>query len=235
MRYFHLDPRTVCSALLRLSSALLLTACVAPIPIKDQAPKVSYSASEKVAVVVIDARPVVKEEGKPPTLIGHAHSVFGIPVDMQLYPWIALKEEKTFTLAQWVERRVADGLQAGGTNVVLVETGAHVDADSGKRAAQGLGAERILLIELDNWFVDINLNWVGSFDFDWAYTVEISDRAAARIVMFKDSGKDVVELHGSDSPRNQITAASRMRLEKLMERPEVRSALSSSTKAAAAN
>jgi hypothetical protein len=206
--------------------ATLLAACVAPIPIKDQSPKVSYSMSEKVAVAVIDSRPILKEEKKPATYIGRVHGVFGIPTDMHVYPWVALKEEKNFTLAQELEQRTADALQAIGANVVRVDAGAHVDAASAKRAAQGLDADCILLITLDEWSVNVNLNWVGSFDFDWGYTVEVSDRAGAQIAMFKDSGQDVVKEHASDSPRNMITVAYRARLEKLLERPEVRSALS---------
>jgi len=217
-----------------VSLILPLTACVAPIPIKDQAPKVAYSASEKIALVVIDARPVLKEDKKPPTYIGVAHTVFGIPRDMQLYPWVALKEEKDLTLAQGLEQRIADALQGIGASVVRVDAGAHVDAVSAKRAAQGLDADRIMLITLDEWSVNINLNWVGSFDFDWGYRVEIFDKAGAQITSFKDSGQDVIKEHASDSPRNMITAAWRARLEQLFERPEIRQALSLPAKVARA-
>jgi hypothetical protein len=216
-------------AALRLAAvglATVVAACVASIPIKDQAPKVSYPVSEKVAFAVIDSRPILKEEKKPPTYIGRAHGVFGIPTDMAIYPWVALKEEKNLTLAQELEQRMAEALQATGANVVRLEAGAHADSASARRAAQGLDADRILLITLDEWSVNINLNWVGSFDFDWGYTVEISDRAGAQLASFRDSGQDVVKEQASDSPRNMITAAWRTRLEKLLERPEVRSGLS---------
>jgi hypothetical protein len=229
MYRFRLFSRSASVAVLRLSAmglAVLVTACVTPIPIKDQAPKVSYAANEKVAVAVVDSRPSVKAEKKAATYIGRAHGLFGIPTDMQVYPWVSLKEEKDFTLAQELEQRVADALQGIGANVVRVETGAHVDAASAKRAALGLGADRILLITLDEWSVDVNLNWAGSFDFDWGYTVEVFDTAGAQITTFKDSGQDVVKEHASDSPRNMITVAYRARLEKLLERPELRSALS---------
>ena len=232
---FRLNSQLASAATLRLSAvglALSLAACVAPIPIKDQAPKVSYSVSEKVALAVIDSRPILKADKKPATFIGRAHSVFGIPTDMHIYPWVALKEEKNFTLAQELEQRIAEALQATGANVVRVEAGARVDAASAKRAAQGLDVDRILLITVDEWFVDVNLNWVGSFDFDWGYTVEICDRAGTQMAMFKDSGQDVVKEKGSDSPRNMITAAYRARLEKLMDRPEVRSGLLISAKVA---
>jgi hypothetical protein len=225
--YFN-SLRPVITAL-RLSvvgAAAVLAACVAPIPIKDQAPKVSYATHERVAVAVVDARPILKTEKKPATYIGVARPLFGIPTDMQIYPWVALKEEKSLTLAQELEQRIAEALQSTGANVVRIDAAAHVDADSAKRSVQSLGADRVLLISLDAWAVDINLSWVGSFDLDWGYTVEISDSAGAPIATFKDSGTDVVKEQGSDSPRNMVTAAFRARLEKLLDRPEVRTGLS---------
>src|SRR5580658_6781007 len=88
-----------------LSVALFLSACVAPISIRDQAPKVPYGASNKIAVVVIDARSVLKEDKKSPTYIGRVHGLFGIPQNMNVYPWVALKDEKQLTLAQELEQR----------------------------------------------------------------------------------------------------------------------------------
>jgi hypothetical protein len=223
-------------AALRLSAlglAAMLAACVAPIPIKDAAPKMSYATSDKVAVAVVDSRPILKTEKKPATYIGVARAVFGIPTDMQVYPWVALKEEKSLTLAQELEQRIADALQSTGANVVRLDAGAHADMESARRAMQGLGADRVMLISLDEWAVDVNLSWVGSFDFDWGYTVTIFDNTGAQIATFKDSGKDVVKEQGSDSPHNMITAAFRARLEKLLDRAEVRSGLSLPAKVAA--
>ena len=222
-------------AVLRLSAlglAAMLTACVAPIPIKDSAPKMSYAMSDKVAVAVIDSRPILKTEKKPATYIGVARAMFGIPTDIQVYPMVALKEEKNLTLAQELEQRIADALQSTGANVIRLDAGAHLDMESAKRAMQGLGADRVLLVSLDEWVVDINLSWVGSFDFDWGYTVAIFDNTGAQIGTFKDSGKDVVKESGSDSAHNMITAAFRARLEKLLDRAEVRSGLSLPAKVA---
>ena len=228
MLYFRLNSRSASAAarlLLAVGLAISLAACVAPIPIKDQAPKVSYPVTKKVAVVVIDSRTDLTVDKKPPTFIGHAHALFGIPTDMQIYPWVALKEEKNFTLAQELEQRIVDALQADGATIVPVDRAAHADAASVKRVALGLDADRVLLISIDKWWIDINLSWVGSFELDWGYTVAISDKTGAVIATFADSGKDVVEEKGSDSPRNMITEAFRARLEKLMERSEVRAAL----------
>jgi len=232
MRCFTRSPRIVSVCALRLTAvalALSLAACVAAIPIKDQAPKVSYVLNEKIALALIDMRPELKVDKKPPTYLGHAHVSFGIPVDMQVYPTVALKDEKNFTLAQELEQRIAEGLQASGATVLRIPAEAHVDMAAAQLAAQGLGADRLMLISLDAWYVDINMNWVGSFDFDWGYTVKICDGAGAQISTIKDSGQDVVKEKASDSPRNMITAAYRAREEKLLERADVRAALSVST------
>ena len=215
--------------LLALGLAIPLAACVAPIPIKDQAPKVAYSVNRKVAVAVIDSRPDLTVDKKPPTFIGHAHTLFGIPADMQVYPWVALKEEKDFTLAQELEQRIVDALQANGATVVHVKSGANADPASAKRAVLDLDADRVLLITLNKWWVDVNLNWVGSFELDWGYTVAVSDKSGTVMSTFTDSGQDIVKEHASDSPRNMITEAFRARLEKLMDRSEVRTSLLNQT------
>jgi hypothetical protein len=205
----------------------LLAACVAPIPIKDQAPKVSYSVNASIALAVIDSRSILKTEQKPPTFIGRAHGVFGIPTDMRVYPWVALKGEKKFTLAQEIEQRITDALQATGANVVRVDAGARVDAASARHSAQESNVDRIIVITLEEWFVSINLNWVTAFNFDWGYTVGVYDRAGTELAAFKDSGRDVVDEKASDSHRNMITVAYRARLQKLIERAEIRSTLGS--------
>jgi hypothetical protein len=209
---------------------LSMAACVAPIAIKDQAPKLSYAVNEKVGLALVDDRRELTVDKKPPTFIGRIHVMFGIPMDMQVYPWVALKVERGFTLAQELEQRIADGLQSRGATVVRIPAGVHVDAASAKFAAQDSGANRLLLISLDEWYIDMNANWVGSFEFDWGYTVDICDGAGVEIATFKDSGQEDIKEKASDSARNMITVAYRTRIEKLLARPEIRAALSESTK-----
>jgi len=233
MRWFSHSSRIVSAAApyraaATIALSLSLVACVAPIPIKDQAPHLSYVVSKKVALALLDVRPDLTVDKKPPTFIGHAHVTFGIPMDIQVYPMVALKDEKTFTLAQELEQRIAEGLQASGATVLRLPAGAHLDAASAKLASQSLGADRLILISLDAWYIDINMNWVGSFDLDWGYTVEICSGAGLPIATFKESGQDVTKEKATDSPRNMITAAFRARIEKLLERPEVRAALADS-------
>jgi hypothetical protein len=215
-----------------LGAALILSmaACVASIPIKDQAPKLTYSVNEKVVVALVDVRRELTVDKKPPTYIGVVHGMFGIPSDMHIYPWVALRDERGFTLAQELEQRIADGLQNTGATVVRIPAGEHVDAATAMLAAQGVGANRLLLISLDAWNVDMNINWVGSFDFDWGYTVAICDGAGVEISRFKDSGQEDIKEKASDSARNMITVAYRDRIEKLLGRPEIRAALSESAK-----
>ena len=100
-------PRVLATAI-----TLSMAACVAAIPIKDQAPKLSYIVNERVVLALVDVRRELTVDKKPPTYIGIMHIMFGIPMDMQIYPWVALKDEKGFTLAQELEQRISDGLQS---------------------------------------------------------------------------------------------------------------------------
>jgi hypothetical protein len=144
---------------------------------------------------------------------------------MQVYPWVALENEKKFTLAQELEQRIAEALQNSGASVLRLDASGHTDNEAARHAAQALGADRLLLIDLDAWYVDINTNWVGTFETEWGYTVEVDDQQGVKVSGFKDAGQDSVKLNGSDSARNQITVEFRTRLEKLLDRPEISSAL----------
>ncbi len=77
--------RSALPAAVTLLTATLLGGCVTPIPLEKEAPDLSYKAATAVVVSVLDERDVLAQ-GKPPTFIGRAHSLFGIPTDMQVYP-----------------------------------------------------------------------------------------------------------------------------------------------------
>jgi len=84
-----------CMSVVPLATILVsgLAGCVANTPLAQQSPDVGYSVKRNVVVAVFDQRPELAE-GKPVTYIGRAHSVFGIPADIQVYPWIAADKAK---------------------------------------------------------------------------------------------------------------------------------------------
>jgi hypothetical protein len=203
----------------------MLAGCVTPIPLAQEAPDLSYKSTAAMVVSVVDKRDILAE-GKPPTFIGVAHGAFGIPSDMQAYPWfVSDKARKEQTLAQALEERVVVGLNDEGWQL----TGAALTKPPTKDEAVSLlaarSAQRLLVLSLTQWYVSINLNWVTAFNFDWGYEVEVLDAQGAAIASIKDSGRDVVDMKADDSPQNQIKMAYRDRLIKILERPEVRTAL----------
>jgi hypothetical protein len=212
-------------AIILLAAASMLAGCVTPIPLAKEAPDVSYKSTVPTVVSVTDQRDLLAE-GKPPTFIGVAHAIFGIPADIQTYPGLVSdKEKKDQTLAQALQERIVVGLNDEGwqlSGTALAKPPTREEAVS-ILAAQS--AQRLLVLSLTQWYVSINLNWVNAFNFDWGYQLEVFDTQGAVVASIADSGRDVVDEKASESPQNMIKMAFRDRLIKILERPEVRTAL----------
>ena len=208
-----------------LAGGMLLAGCVTPIPMAQEAPDLNYKVARPVVVAVVDERDVLAA-GKPPTFIGLAHGAFGIPSDMETYPWfVSDKAKKGQTLAQALEERIVTGLNDEGWQL----TGAGLTKPPTKDETVSLlaarSAQRLLVLSLTKWYVSINLNWVTAFNFDWGYRLDVYDQQGNAVANFVDSGRDVVDMKADDSAQNQIKMAYRDRLIKILERPEVRMAL----------
>ena len=212
-------------ASLALAASLLLGGCVTPIPLAQEAPDLSYKSARPLVVAVTDERKYLAE-GKPPTFIGRAHGVFGIPSDMLVYPWfVSDKAKKDQTLAQAIEDRVVVGLGDEGWSLSGAALTAPPTAEQAAALLEQRKAQRLLSLALTDWFVSVNLNWVGAFNFDWGYRVEVFDDKGGVVTTFADSGRDVVDMKADESPQNMIKMAFRERLIKILERPELSSAL----------
>ncbi len=203
----------------------LLGGCVTPIPIEQEAPDLSYRVTTPIVVTVVDQRATLAE-GKPATFIGRAHGAFGIPVDMQVYPWFVSDKAKSGqTLAQAIEERIVVGLNDEGWQVASADTGTRPTPDQARALLESRGAQRMLVLSITQWFASLNLNWVTAFNFDWGYRVEVLDAQGATIADFADSGRDVVDAQANQSPQNMLKLAFRDRLIKILERPDLRTAL----------
>jgi hypothetical protein len=212
-----------CAALLL---AAALAGCVTPIPVHDQAISPTYAGQGTLLLAVIDTRDSVLKEGKPPTYLGRAHISFGIPTNMNVYPWISENSaKKGQTLAQALEERIVIGMNERGWKVVGANLGSAPAPEQVPQLLRERGADRLLLLRLTEWSVDVNLNWVGSFDFDWGTAVTVFGSQATPLLSFEDTGKDVVELQSSQSPGNSVRLAFKARLTKLFERPDLQAAL----------
>ncbi len=215
----------VLPVIILLSAAALLTGCVTPIPLAQEAPDLSYKATRPVVVTVVDERDVLAE-GKPPTYIGRAHSVFGIPTDMQVYPWfVSDKAKKDQTLAQALQDRIVVGLSDEGWQMTAADYSKPPTRDEAVSLLTARGSDRLVVLSLTRWFVSINLNWVSAFNFDWGYKLEVLDSQGTSVASISDTGRDVVDEKADQSPQNMIKLAYRERLIKILERPEVQAAL----------
>jgi hypothetical protein len=87
------------------------------------------------------------------------------------------------------------------------------------------GAQHIMVLSITKWFASINLNWVTAFNFDWGYRLEVLDVQGATVASITDAGRDVVDAQADQSPQNMLKLAFRDRLIKILERPELRTAL----------
>ena len=223
-RHSHILPASVTAPLV-LAACLLLSGCVTPIPLAQEAPDLSYKSARPLVVAVTDARKYLAE-GKPPTFIGRAHTMFGIPSDMQVYPWfVSDKAKKDQTLAQAIEDRVVVGLADEGWTLSGAALTAPPTAAEAAALLEQRKAQRLLSLALTDWFVSVNLNWVGAFNFDWGYRVEVFDDKGSIVTTFADSGRDVVDMKADESPQNMIKMAFRERLIKILERPELSTTL----------
>jgi hypothetical protein len=176
-------------------------------------------------VSVLDERQVLTE-GKPATFIGRAHSLFGIPADMQVYPWfVSDKARKDQTLAQALEERIVVGLSDEGWQVTGAGSTARQAPDAAAAMLASRGAQRMVILSITQWFASINLNWVTAFNFDWGYRLEVLDAQGHVVANIVDSGRDVVDEKADQSPQNMLKLAFRERLFKILERPELQAAL----------
>ncbi len=213
------------SVIILLAAGALLTGCVTPIPLAQEAPDLNYKATRTVVVTVLDERDVLAE-GKPPTYIGRAHGAFGIPSDMQVYPWfVSDKAKKDQTLAQALQDRIVVGLADEGWQITAADFPKFPGKDQVVSLLAERGSDRLIVLSLTKWYASINLNWVSAFNFDWGYKLEVLDAQGTSIASISDSGRDVVDEKADQSPQNMIKLAYRERLIKILERPEVQAAL----------
>jgi hypothetical protein len=208
-----------------LATLLLLAGCVTPIPLHQEAPDLSYKVTSPVVLTVIDERDVLAE-GKPPTFIGRAHGAFGIPSDMQVYPWfVSDKAKKEQTLAQALEDRIVVGLNDEGWQLTATGDAGRPTREDVAAQLASRNAQRMVVLSITRWFASLNLNWVTAFNFDWGYQLEVFDAQGAAVASIADAGRDVVDAKADQSPQNMLKLAFRDRLIKILERPELRAAL----------
>lgn len=113
----------------------------APVPLK-----ISLPFEGSVAVAVLDARPDVVSGERKETFIGLSRSLYGIP-----YP-AHTPSKKPF--AQDLSSLAVRALRLGGVQAKSVTTSPYKGREGAIQALQASGAERLVLLEMRDWWSD---------------------------------------------------------------------------------
>jgi hypothetical protein len=215
--------------------ALAASGCLVPqLPLAEQSPDLSYSPGAPLLVSVVDTRDWLAK-GKRNTFIGRAHTAYGIPVDIYVYPWLSAdKKHKKQPLAEALEERIVLGLADEGWTVDAAATPERMTREQISETLRAKGAQRLLVLAVRKWFVSLNLNVVSAFNFDWAIDAEVFDASAGELAKLSAGGRDVVVVDPDQSYPNIIGIAYRERLIKILEEPILRAALAPEAPAPAA-
>ncbi len=99
-----------------------------------------------VAVAVLDARPDIVNGRRRETFIGFTRTLYGVPVPAQN------RTGQTFALD--LAQHVTRSLEAGGTPAQTIAASPSGGRQGAVQALQASGAERLVLIEIRDWWKD---------------------------------------------------------------------------------
>ena len=108
--------------------------------------KLSLPFQGTMALAVLDARPDVVSGDRKETFVGFSRSLYGIP-----YPAYTTSKQP---LAQDLSDLVTRGLKLGRTPAQAVKASPFNHQDGAVKALQATGAERLILIEIRDWWTD---------------------------------------------------------------------------------
>ncbi|HEY2289677.1 MAG TPA: hypothetical protein VGM86_03140 [Thermoanaerobaculia bacterium] len=108
--------------------------------------KLSLPFKGTTALAVLDARPDVISGDRKETFVGFSRSLYGIP-----YPAHTASKQP---LAQDLLDLVSRGLKLGGTPAQTVKVSPFSHRDGAIKALQVTGTERLILIEIRDWWTD---------------------------------------------------------------------------------
>lgn len=125
---------------------MLLTAHLLAAPSPPAPLKISVPFSGSVALSVLDSRPDVVSGERKETFVGFTRSLYGIP-----YP-AHTQSKKPF--AQDLAALTRRALKSGGVTALVVAATPYEGREKAIQALQKSGAERLILIELRDWWSD---------------------------------------------------------------------------------
>ncbi|WP_230625704.1 hypothetical protein [Photobacterium leiognathi] len=133
--------------------------------------------------------------------------------------------DKEKTLADFLEHRILHGLQKQGWNVEAVKVTSGASDSEIMTLLADNQADKLIQLNINEWYFSINLNWVSAFNFDTDTLVKIYEVNDGQILEKQIAGRDVIEEKGDESPQNNVLRAYREQLVEIFSDPEVKSKL----------
>lgn len=211
---------------LGLCAAFTLSGCVSSIPLEEQSPNPNVTHDDKVVISVIDNRLRVANDDRPKDFVGVAHGTFGIPFDWHVGQVLATEDgDDERNLAQFLEHRLAQGFQESGWDAVEANVEVMPSEDEAKALLVDKNAQKLLVINISEWYFSINLNWVSAFNFDTDSVVSVYELQDGKLVEKRFKDRDVIDEAADESPQNNILRAYRDQLIEIVTDPEIQAAL----------
>jgi hypothetical protein len=208
-----------------LLSTALLSGCVVTAPLSEQVPVPSYTLTSAVVVSVVDERERTREGGSPND-IGRVHGVYGIPTTWRVHPAISVEEgDRERTAAQWLQNRLARGLEDSGWSVSEASLAMDVTTEQMQDALSAAPGAALLLLRLKEWWFSMNLNWVSAYTFTNDVEVSVFRQGEGVVLAKRFDVKDIIDEQASESPRNNILRMYSSKLTEYLDDAEVRAAL----------
>ncbi len=206
-----------------VAAGFVLAGCVTPLSASDQTPRVQYAATETTLVAVIDER-VRTEEGRPENFAGFARN-YGIPMHWTVETlMLGAREDKGKTMAELLSARLVSGLSAQGANARSVVIASPLNDGEARALLERESASRLMTVQLKDWHFDLNINWVGRFQFNSDAIVTVQTEAGT-ILTEQFAERQAIQAEGDQSWPNMILTAYRAKMEQILHDDDVRGAL----------
>lgn len=177
---------------------------------------IASGAGKPVALAVVDARPYVVSGHKAPNFVGLQRGGFANPFDVTTVSGKPMAEDFQDT--------IATSLRRNGTDVRPVTLPPGAGGDAARAALARTGAERAILLRLNEWKADSMVS--ASLIYD--VRLDVLDRSGESLGGTNAAGRDVLGgnfMNGPGHANEAVPAAYRRRLEQLFADPKVVAAL----------
>jgi hypothetical protein len=220
---------------------LALSGCMQALTIEERAPHASYDVGDVIAIAVIDDRQQQRDNAFT-TVIGAEHGGYPIETLLNITACQGHRNTRRVTLAEVLQGCLVVGLTDGGWRAVGANFTKRPAAPDVRKALWRLGADKLMVFKLDDWWVTAPEPWggpgtvlPGPIVFDWDVMLWIFDFDGNTLVQKRLGFSDRISKYDYVNRKKAISAGRtqgqilqmgfRERLEWMLEEPDVKNTL----------